>query len=135
MGLKPDPEGSTGCEQQVSDGSSLHRPGDLSAHKEQIEKRGLKYQSFEISPATLTKERLDEFGKIIDEPASQPLFVYDDNGASIGAIWYLHLRAKKETPAEVAKTQSERLGFREQGTAEQNEYWTSIRTILDDKKP
>jgi protein tyrosine phosphatase (PTP) superfamily phosphohydrolase (DUF442 family) len=137
MGLKPDPEGLDWLrDNKYQTVLHLHRPGaDLSAHKEQIGKRGLKYQSFEISPATLTKERLDEFGKIIDQPANQPVFVYDDNGASVGAIWYVHLRTKKEMPAEVAKSQSERLGFSEQGTEEQVAYWTSIRAILDDKKP
>jgi protein tyrosine phosphatase (PTP) superfamily phosphohydrolase (DUF442 family) len=136
-GLKPDPEGFDWLrDNSYKTVLHLHRPGaDLSAHKEQVEKRGLQYLPFEISPATLTRERLDAFNRTIADAEKQPLFVYDDNGASTGALWYSHLRTVKTTPAAVAQSQAERLGFRQKGTDEQDAYWTSIQTILDDKKP
>jgi protein tyrosine phosphatase (PTP) superfamily phosphohydrolase (DUF442 family) len=137
MGLKPDPEGF----QWLRDNgyqTVLHlcRPGaDRSAHQEQIEKRSLKYLSLELSAATLTKEQLEEFNKIVADPTNKSLFVYDENGALTGAIWYLHLRSVKTMPAEMAKGHAERLGFREKGTDEQDALWASIQLILDDKKP
>lgn len=137
FGLKPDTEGldwlSANKYQSVL---HLRRKGsDDSAHKEQAAKRGLKYFSLEISAATLTKDQAEEFSKLVNEAANQPLFTYDEDGSLTGAMWYLHLRISEKMPAELARSKAARVGFREQGNAEQNALSAAIQLILNDKKP
>jgi protein tyrosine phosphatase (PTP) superfamily phosphohydrolase (DUF442 family) len=137
VGLKPDPEGLDWLRaNKYQSVLHLRRKGsDDSAHKEQAAKRGLKYSSLEISAATLTKDQAAEFSKLVTDAANQPLFIYDEDGSLVGAMWYVHLRTTERMPAELAKTKAERIGLREQGTAEQNALWAAIQLILKDQQP
>jgi protein tyrosine phosphatase (PTP) superfamily phosphohydrolase (DUF442 family) len=137
VGLKPDPEGLDwlGSNRYQSVLHLRRKGSDDSAHKEQATKRGLKYYSLEISAATLTKDQAAEFSKLVNDSANQPLFIYDDDGSLSGAMWYLHLRNSEKMPAALAKSKAERIGLREQGTAEQNALWAAIQLILNESKP
>ena len=135
-GLKPDPEGFDWLrDKQYRTVLYIRRPGaPHSADKEQVEKRGLKYVSLELSAATLTSELADQFDKLVTDVGNQSLFVYDGHdGAAAGAMWYLHFRRVGKLPAALAKTKAERLGLRESGADEQNSLWAAVQQILADR--
>ena len=48
---------------------------DDSADRTQVEKRNMRYIAFEVSPQSLTKEKADEYVKLIRQSSDQPIFV------------------------------------------------------------
>lgn len=109
----------------------LRRPGATdSADREQVEGRGMKYISIEVSPATLTKEMIDQFGKTISDAGNQPVFVYDRDGVLTGAVSYLHLRLNDKVPDELARSKAGLIGLKEKGTDEAAALWTKIQELL-----
>src|SRR5262249_15170883 len=94
----------------------LRRPGATdSADKEQIEKRGLKYLSIEISATMLSKQAAQEFIKLVNDAGNEQVFVYDADGVRAGIMWYLYFRLSEKMPAELSKIRAARLGLREGG--------------------
>jgi hypothetical protein len=71
----------------------IRSPGqDDSADRRQVEKHGMKYQTLEVSPQTLSQPIIEQFNRIVNDPLNAPLFVYDKDGTLGGALWYLHFR-------------------------------------------
>jgi len=112
----------------------LRRPGtDDSADREQIVKRGMKYLSFEITGATLTKDVLDQFNSALADTAALPLFVYDKDGTLAGAMWYLHFRTADGKPDGVARSKAEGYGLRLDGDDEVIKLWAAIQLLVAEK--
>jgi protein tyrosine phosphatase (PTP) superfamily phosphohydrolase (DUF442 family) len=115
---------------------NLRRPGaDDSSDREQVNGRGLKYLSLEVSPEALTRDLVNEFAKIVNNPANQPLFIYDKDGTAAGAMWFLHFRLADKMPDELARTKAEAYGLRVKGDDEQTAYWAAIQLLLKNDKP
>jgi hypothetical protein len=131
-GLKPDLEGLDWLRSnKYRTVIHLRRTGhDDSADREQVERRGMKYVSIEMKPDTLTKETVEQFGKIVGDAANQPAFVYDRDGLLAGAMWYLHLRLNENTPDELAKSKAEMYGLKQAGTDEATAFWAKIQELL-----
>ena len=92
----------------------IHEPGTIdSADRKQVEKRGMKFVDLEVSPATLSRQHIESFDRIINDSAALPLFVYDRDGALAGGMWYLHLRIYQQSSDEAARLQAQTLGLRE----------------------
>ncbi len=112
----------------------LRRKGtEDSADREQIEKRGMKYVSFEVSPESLNREMIDEFDKLVDNPANYPLFVYDKDRLLTGVMWYMHYRLVDKMSDGEAHAKAELLGLKSKDGDETTNYWLRIEAILADK--
>jgi protein tyrosine phosphatase (PTP) superfamily phosphohydrolase (DUF442 family) len=134
-GLKPDTEGLDWLQtSKYRTVVHLRRAGtDDSADREQVEKRGMKYIPIEMSPETLSRDKVEEFNKIVDNPANYPLFVYDKDGMLSGVMWYLHFRTADKMADDAAGTKAELYGLKVKDGAEQTAYWVAIESLLADK--
>ena len=113
-GLKPYPDGLTWLKGKGYR-TVLHvrLPGqDDSADRELIEKRGLRYLSLEVSPETLTEEKIKDFNRVVNDEGNLPLFVYDKEGMLAGGLWYLYLRTSEMVSEDEARTKAASLGFK-----------------------
>ncbi len=83
---------------------------DLSAAKETVEKRGLKFVSLSVTPANLGAAS-KSFAEQLQDAASKPLFVYDVDGIRAGTLWYLQFRKVEMLSDEVARIRAGTLGL------------------------
>jgi protein tyrosine phosphatase (PTP) superfamily phosphohydrolase (DUF442 family) len=106
----------------------LRRQGeDGATDRKQVEKRGMKYLSLEVSPLTLSRQLLDEFNRIVGESSGLPLFVYDRDGAIAGPLWYLHFRTVDGATDETARVRASALGLRTEREGMHREMWQAAR--------
>jgi protein tyrosine phosphatase (PTP) superfamily phosphohydrolase (DUF442 family) len=103
-----------------------------STDRKQVEKRGMKYVNLEVSPQTLTKEKVAEFGRLVGDASLQPLFVYDKDGALAGGLWYLYFRTILELPNDVARIRAGALGLREDREGAHREMWLAVQKYLSE---
>jgi protein tyrosine phosphatase (PTP) superfamily phosphohydrolase (DUF442 family) len=99
-----------------------------------LQQRGLTYLSLEVSPKTLTPAVVDEFNRIVADPANRPLFVYDKDGSLAGALWYLHFRTADKLSDEEARKKAAALGLKEDGEGPQRELWLAIQKYLAERE-
>jgi protein tyrosine phosphatase (PTP) superfamily phosphohydrolase (DUF442 family) len=112
----------------------LRRPGeDSSPDRKQVEKRGMKYVSLEVSPATLSKQLMEDFNRIVANSTGQPLFVYDRDGSLAGAMWYLHFRTVEGSGDEVARIRAGAFGLREDREGAHREMWQAVRQFSQEQ--
>jgi protein tyrosine phosphatase (PTP) superfamily phosphohydrolase (DUF442 family) len=131
-GLKPELEGLDWLKNnKYHTVIQLRRAGvDDSADREQIERRGMKYIAIEMTPATLSKEMVEQFATTIGDAANQPVFVYDRDRVLAGAMWYLHLRLNEKMPEELARGRAELYGLKDKGTDESAAFWAKMQELL-----
>lgn len=111
----------------------LRQPGeDDVADRRQVEKRGLFYLSLEVPPQALTKASVEEFNRIVSDPASQPLFVYDKDGALAGGLWYLYFRTVDKLTDAEARTRAGRLGLKDTQNGDQKLMWLAVQKYLSE---
>lgn len=132
-GLKPSLDGGLDWLQANGYRTVLHvrAPGeDDSADRREVEKRGLKYFSLEVSPETLSRALVEQFSRIVNDKANYPLFVYDKNGMKAGALWYLTFRLIDRETDDAARTRAGRLGLKEDPEGEHRAMWLAIQKLL-----
>jgi len=113
----------------------VRAPGEnADADRQLLERRGLKYLTLEVSPATLTPAVVDEFNKLVTDPANRPLFVYDRDGSLAGALWYLHFRTAGKLPDEEARKKAAALGLKEDADGAPREMWLGVQKFLRDQE-
>jgi len=106
-------------------------PGeDDSTDKKQVEKRGMKYVSLEVSPATLSAQVVIDFNQIVGNAKNYPLFVYDRDGSLAGGLWYLHFRGGDPNADDTARVRAGALGFREDRDDTHRTMWLAIQKLL-----
>jgi hypothetical protein len=109
----------------------VRQPGENDAtDRQQIESRGLKYLSLEVSPETLSKKVVDEFNRFVSDKTNLPLFVYDKDGTLAGGLWYLYFRTTEGATDADARARAGRLGFREDQNGDQRLMWLAIQKYL-----
>jgi protein tyrosine phosphatase (PTP) superfamily phosphohydrolase (DUF442 family) len=109
----------------------VRAPGeDDTADKKQVEKRGLKYLSLEVSPATLSRQIVDDFNQIVGAEKDRPLFVYDRDSSLAGGLWYLHFRGTDANADDSARVRAGALGFREDRDDSHRDMWLAIQKLL-----
>jgi protein tyrosine phosphatase (PTP) superfamily phosphohydrolase (DUF442 family) len=90
----------------------VRAPGeDDTAARRQFEAKGFRYLSLEVSPQTLNREIVDQFNRIVGDPANRPLFVYDRDSSLAGGLWYLHFRIVDGLSNDKATAQAAALGL------------------------
>jgi protein tyrosine phosphatase (PTP) superfamily phosphohydrolase (DUF442 family) len=104
-----------------------------STDRKQVEKRGLKYVTLEVSPQGLSKEAVAEFSRVVGDAAGYPLFVYDRDGALAGALWYLHFRTAEGMSDEGARLRAAGLGLREDREGLHRDMWQAARKLLGEQ--
>jgi protein tyrosine phosphatase (PTP) superfamily phosphohydrolase (DUF442 family) len=99
--------------------------------RKQVDKRGMKYLSLEVSPQSLTKETVEEFSRIVGDASAKPLFIYDRDGSLAGGLWYLHFRMVLQLSDDVARVRAGALGLRE-NSGGHRDMWLAIQKYLND---
>ena len=113
---------------------NIRRPGeDDSADRKQVEKRGMRYLTLEVSPETLTRKKVDEFSRLVSDASNYPLFVYDRDGSLAGALWYLHFRFVDRDTDETARVRAARLGLREDREGTHRAMWLALQKLLSEQ--
>lgn len=106
-------------------------PGEADdADRKQVEKRGMKYVSLEVSPQTLHKMTVDEFNRIVRDAKGHPLFVYDQSGALAGGLWYLYFRTAEQLPDDASRIRAGALGLREDQAGGHRDMWQAAQKYL-----
>ena len=103
---------------------------DDSADQKQVEKRNMRYIAFEVSPVALTKEKADEFVKLIRDGAKDGIFVYDHDGSLAGSMWYLYLRQGETLDDDASKIRARSLGLQTNREGQHREMWLAVRKLL-----
>jgi protein tyrosine phosphatase (PTP) superfamily phosphohydrolase (DUF442 family) len=101
-----------------------------SPDRKQVEKRGMKYLSLELSPQSLSKENVEEFNRIVRDTSGQPVFIYDRDGALASALWYLYFRTVDQFPDDVARVRARSLGLREDRDGTHRDMWLAVQKYL-----
>jgi protein tyrosine phosphatase (PTP) superfamily phosphohydrolase (DUF442 family) len=132
-GLKPSLDGGLDWLQLNGYRTVLHvrSPGeDDSADRREVEKRGLKYLSIEVSPQTLSRALVEEFSRVVNDKANYPLFVYDKDGMKAGAFWYLTFRLIDRDTDDAARARARRVGLKENPEGNHRALWLAIQRVL-----
>ncbi len=112
----------------------IRRPGqDDSADRKQVEKRGMRYLTLEVSPETLSRKTVDDFNRFVADTSGYPLFVYDRDGSLAGGLWYLYLRLVEHDTDETARVRAARLGLREDREGAQRAMWLAVQKLLSEQ--
>jgi protein tyrosine phosphatase (PTP) superfamily phosphohydrolase (DUF442 family) len=110
----------------------VRAPGrDDSAARRQFEKYGLRYLTLDAGAATLSKETVDTFNRIVADESNLPLFVYDKDASLTGGLWYLHFRLVEGWSDEKARTEATRLGFRQEQDDNHRTMWIAVQKLLE----
>jgi hypothetical protein len=105
---------------------------DDSADRLQVEKRKMQYVSFAVSPQTLTKEKADEFIKLIRDNAKQGIFVYDADGSLAGSLWYLNFRWGEFLDDDAAQLRAAQHGLRPNAPGQERDMWLAVQKVLSE---
>jgi hypothetical protein len=105
---------------------------DDTADRTQVEKRKMQYVSFVVTPQTLTKEKADEFIKLIRDNAKQGIFVYDEDGSLAGSLWYLNFRWGEFLDDDAAQLRAGQLGLRPAGAGQHRDMWLAVQKLLSE---
>jgi protein tyrosine phosphatase (PTP) superfamily phosphohydrolase (DUF442 family) len=113
----------------------VHEPGaSHGADRKQVERRGMKFISLEVSPQGINKKLLEEFSALVGEQANLPLFVYDSDGARAGALWYLYFRVAQRASEDSARTQARNLGLRDDREGLHREMFDAAQRYVSDRQ-
>jgi protein tyrosine phosphatase (PTP) superfamily phosphohydrolase (DUF442 family) len=107
---------------------------DNSADRKQVEKRGMKYLSVEVSPETLSAAVVEEFNRLVSDPAHQPLYVYDQDGALAGTLWFLHFRSADSASDDSARSRAASLGLREDREGAHRAMWQAAQQLVKETR-
>ncbi len=111
----------------------VRRPGeDNTADRQEVEGRGLRYLSIEVSPESLSQAIVDQFSHVVSDPANYRLFVYDKDGTLAGGLWYLHFRLAEKLPDAEARTKAAPLGFKEDAAGEGRLMTLAVQKLLSE---
>jgi protein tyrosine phosphatase (PTP) superfamily phosphohydrolase (DUF442 family) len=114
----------------------VRTPGeDDSAARLRFEQAGLRYVRLDVSPQTLSKDVVDQFSRIVTDPANLPLFVYDRDGSLAGGLWYLHFRLADQVSDEKARADAAQLGFKQDQDGPHKTMWVAVQNLLQNIKP
>jgi hypothetical protein len=132
-GIEPFDEGFTWLKQE-NYRTVLHLRApeeDDAAAREKVTSRGMQFRSLEVSPEKLNQKVLDEFAAAVNDRDLLPLFVYDRDGVSAGALWYLYFRTVDKLGDSEARARAARLGFRDDEASKK--MILAVQKLLNDR--
>jgi hypothetical protein len=95
----------------------------------------MKYVAFEVSPEVLSKEKAEEFVKLIRDGAKDGIFVYDADGSLAGSMWYLQQRLGEFLEDEPARLNARQLGLQTERAGQHRDMWLAARKVLGENNP
>lgn len=98
---------------------------DDTTDRRQVEKREMQYVGLVVAADTFTQAWIEEFTRVVGESKSRPIFVYGDP-ATVGSVWYLHLRMAEFLTHDEARIRAGRLGL----TDEKSEMFQAALKVL-----
>ena len=103
----------------------LHASGaDVAAIRDLAETRGLAFVAVETTPEKFA-ETFEQVTKATAEKTARPAYVFDDDGARAGAVWYLHFKTVELESADVSKIRARSLGL-----TDDSEFWPAIKQFV-----
>ncbi len=109
----------------------LHAPGaDVAAVKDVATTRDLNFLAIETTPETLA-EASAKFDRAAGDRLNRPAYVFADDGARAGALWYLHFRNDAQGD-DVARLRAKALGLSDQ-TEEGKAFAPAVEKVLEAK--
>jgi protein tyrosine phosphatase (PTP) superfamily phosphohydrolase (DUF442 family) len=103
---------------------------DDTAVRTEVESKGIKYLTLEVSASTLNRELVREFSRSIGDSRDQPIFVCDRKGMLAGSLWYLHFRMSENQTDTQARARATRLGLKEDAAGDYADLWLAINQVL-----
>jgi protein tyrosine phosphatase (PTP) superfamily phosphohydrolase (DUF442 family) len=111
----------------------LRAPGEPeSADRKQVERLGMTYISLEVSPQSLSRDKFDDFVKVVGDVARRPLFVYDQDGSIAGPLWYLYFRKVGANDDQPARVRANTLGLRADPQGQHLLMWLAVQKYLEE---
>lgn len=108
----------------------LHAPDvDPSAARDLVEKRGLKFESIAVSPASLS-DTIERFNGTLANRLNRPLYVADDDGWRGGMLWYLRFRTSGLLGDDAARVRARPLGLPTTESELGKEFWAAAQQYL-----
>jgi len=98
---------------------------DDTTDRRQVEKREMAYVDLAVTPGTFTQVWMEEFNRVVGDSKTRPIFVYGDP-ATVGAVWYLHLRMAEFLTHDEARIRASQLGL----TDEKSEMFQAALKVL-----
>jgi protein tyrosine phosphatase (PTP) superfamily phosphohydrolase (DUF442 family) len=83
----------------------------------EVTNRGLRYIALPISLKSIDSDHIKRFNYEIAAADSRPLFFFDTDGSSAGALWYIHRVAIDRVEEQLARREAQELGLANQ------DYW------------
>ncbi|MBM3980766.1 MAG: hypothetical protein FJ304_10855 [Planctomycetes bacterium] len=109
----------------------LHAPGaDVAAAKDVAATRDLTLIAIETTPEALA-DASAAFDRAAGDRLNRPVYVYADDDARAGAVWYLHFR-NDALSDDVARLRAKALGLTDQGD-EGKAFALAIQKVLEGK--
>jgi len=108
----------------------LHDPAtDPASAKEQAEKRGLTFVAVPVS-ADKFEDAMTRFQTLVTDKSARPTFVFDDDGARTGSLWYAYLRTVDFLGSDEARVKAAAAGLKDPPSAEQQTFWVAVQKYL-----
>lgn len=93
---------------------NLRRPDEFDAAAEAAKAKelGLRYFNIPVSYADPKSEQVDEFLKILSDPANRPVFIHCHSANRVGAFWMIRRVLVDGWKLEDAEREAEKIGMR-----------------------
>ena len=92
----------------------------------------MRYIAFEVSPATMTKEKTDAFIKLVRDGSKEGIFVYDKDGTLAGGLWYLNFRWGEVLDDDAARIRAAPFGLHNTTDGQYLEMWLAVQKLLSE---
>jgi hypothetical protein len=110
----------------------LHGAGaDVAAVKDMASTRDLHFVAIEATPEALA-DASKQFDRAAADRLNRPAYVFADEPARAGAVWYLHFRNAESLGDDVARLRAKPLGLSDQGE-EGKAFALAIQRVLEGK--
>jgi protein tyrosine phosphatase (PTP) superfamily phosphohydrolase (DUF442 family) len=87
---------------------------------------GLQYRQLPVKPDAITRDLVERFNTLADDAAYRPLYIHDESGAVVGALWYMHRVIIDKASRDQAKKEAAAIGLSDSHKA----LWSAIDTLL-----
>ncbi|HEX9760700.1 MAG TPA: protein tyrosine phosphatase family protein [Candidatus Acidoferrales bacterium] len=94
---------------------NLRRPSEYNHAEEEKKAKelGLRYFNIPVSSADPKPEQVDEFLKVMRDPAVRPAFIHCGSANRVGAFWMIYRVVEDGAPAAEAEAEARKIGLRD----------------------
>ena len=98
---------------------------DAAAFMAEAARRNLRYVSFPTDLTKLDREHVDRFSAELALDAARPLYFFDEDGRTAGALWYVRSALNDKVGWDVARRDAENMGLVDRAS------WKLVRDFVD----